>query len=337
MKNFLNIKSVNSGMVELLESFCVRYNLDSPIHHKYMIDERMSLKLWLKNIRNINEQFNREEFGIYLGNMITEQQIGIAAYMANSCNNLGEFLDHAPHYVKIWFNYIPLEVLSTDTQKIIHWDNPEYYKKGLFNPETDITNVFFTTVIFKRINQLIYPDNIVFSKIEFTQSKPHNTEIFEKFFRCPLIFNASANRIYLNHEVCEISVKKKDPILLNILQNQANRILNTIPDTESFNDLLSQNIIYAIHNNRTNIEYVAEKIGIPTRLLQYQLKKNGMNYSLKLTQVRKQLALKYLEDPALTIYDISLLLAYKEQASFNRAFKNWMGISPTKWRLNNHL
>ncbi|WP_146196688.1 helix-turn-helix domain-containing protein, partial [Acinetobacter stercoris] len=174
--------------------------------------------------------------------------------------------------------------------------------------------------------------NIIFSKIEFTQSKPNNTELFEKFFRCPLFFNAKTNRIYLDKANCETKINKQDPVLLEILKKQADRLILTIPATDSFSELLNENIIYSINRNRTNIEYVAERIGIPTRLLQYQLKRNGINYSKRLTDVRKELALQYLKNEELSILDISILLAYKEQASFNRAFKSWTGMSPSQWR-----
>ncbi|MDN5622625.1 MAG: AraC family transcriptional regulator, partial [Acinetobacter sp.] len=48
--------------------------------------------------------------------------------------------------------------------------------------------------------------------------------------------------------------------------------------------------------------------------------------------VRKGLALQYLEDGSLNINEISALLAYNEQSSFNRAFKTWFGMSPIQWR-----
>ncbi|WP_155769208.1 helix-turn-helix domain-containing protein, partial [Acinetobacter gerneri] len=40
----------------------------------------------------------------------------------------------------------------------------------------------------------------------------------------------------------------------------------------------------------------------------------------------------YLKNSDLSISQITNLLAYKEQPSFNRSFKLWTGLTPLEWR-----
>jgi AraC-like DNA-binding protein len=49
-------------------------------------------------------------------------------------------------------------------------------------------------------------------------------------------------------------------------------------------------------------------------------------------RVRKNLALKYLNDSRLSLLDIALMLGFTNQTSFHHAFKRWTGQSPGEFR-----
>jgi AraC-like DNA-binding protein len=49
-------------------------------------------------------------------------------------------------------------------------------------------------------------------------------------------------------------------------------------------------------------------------------------------EVRRQLAVRYIESPRLSITEIAFLLGYEDVSSFRRAFKKWTGKSPTQVR-----
>ena len=69
-----------------------------------------------------------------------------------------------------------------------------------------------------------------------------------------------------------------------------------------------------------------------SRKFQSKLKEHGYTFRERLNKVRRDLAFEYLEDNNLSILDISILLSYREQTSFIRAFKDWTGFSPLQYR-----
>ena len=77
---------------------------------------------------------------------------------------------------------------------------------------------------------------------------------------------------------------------------------------------------------------VAKKLNMSARTLHRKLKDKGRVYRDILRDVRKSMAIKYLDDAKLTLIEISYLLGYSEQSTFTRAFSNWFGKSPLRYR-----
>ncbi|SPL72670.1 HTH-type transcriptional regulator VirS [Acinetobacter stercoris] len=99
-----------------------------------------------------------------------------------------------------------------------------------------------------------------------------------------------------------------------------------------FIEELNQNIIKSISENKPSIQYVSQAMGISVRVLQNKLKLLDTSFVDELSMIRKNLAYKYLQNTNLSISEIAVLLAYKEQPSFNRSFKQWTGVTPLEWR-----
>jgi AraC-like DNA-binding protein len=51
-----------------------------------------------------------------------------------------------------------------------------------------------------------------------------------------------------------------------------------------------------------------------------------------LDEVRRDLALRYLGDPALTLADVAYMLGFSDQTTFHRAFVRWTGRPPGSYR-----
>ena len=77
---------------------------------------------------------------------------------------------------------------------------------------------------------------------------------------------------------------------------------------------------------------IAEALYMNTRTLQRRLKEAGTSYTKLLSQVRNDLAMKYIREKNLTLTEISFLLGFSEMSSFSLAVKKWTGKSPSEAR-----
>ncbi len=77
---------------------------------------------------------------------------------------------------------------------------------------------------------------------------------------------------------------------------------------------------------------LAELLAMSERNLTRQLEKNGTSYSALLAAVQSERACNFLRNPHLSVTEIAYRLGYSEPAAFTRAFRQWTGMSPLKWR-----
>lgn len=77
-----------------------------------------------------------------------------------------------------------------------------------------------------------------------------------------------------------------------------------------------------------NVSNVAEILAMSTSSLERQLNEEGTSYTAVLGELRRELAMQYLEDKTLGVGQIAWLLGYSEVSSFNHAFRRWTSRSP---------
>jgi AraC-like DNA-binding protein len=80
------------------------------------------------------------------------------------------------------------------------------------------------------------------------------------------------------------------------------------------------------------IERVARAAGTSVRTLQRRLSGLGMHYSQLVDEVRLEAALPLLGDPDNLVTEIAYDVGYSRPAHFTRAFKRWVGLTPSEYR-----
>ncbi|HET6538359.1 MAG TPA: AraC family transcriptional regulator ligand-binding domain-containing protein [Sphingopyxis sp.] len=76
----------------------------------------------------------------------------------------------------------------------------------------------------------------------------------------------------------------------------------------------------------------AKILGLAQRTMQRRLADEGTSFNTIVDAVRADLALKYVEQSALTLGQIAELLGYSEQSAFTRAFRRWHGGTAMSFR-----
>ncbi len=81
-----------------------------------------------------------------------------------------------------------------------------------------------------------------------------------------------------------------------------------------------------------SLEAVGHELGLSARTLQRRLRDERASYQTILADVRRDLAVHYLQSSDVSLAQIALLLGYEEPTSFQRAFTAWTGTTPTRFQ-----
>ncbi len=79
---------------------------------------------------------------------------------------------------------------------------------------------------------------------------------------------------------------------------------------------------------------VAREMAMSEATLHLKLAQRETSFNDLLNETRKELAQGYLAQRALSVTEIAFLLGFTDTSNFTRAFKRWMGTSPTLYRSN---
>jgi AraC-like DNA-binding protein len=88
---------------------------------------------------------------------------------------------------------------------------------------------------------------------------------------------------------------------------------------------------YLLEGNQS-LNQSAEILNMTTRELQRALAKEHTSFKKERSLARLEGALIELRDPELPLVEVATKLGYSEQSAFSRAFRFWMGISPSTYR-----
>ena len=91
-------------------------------------------------------------------------------------------------------------------------------------------------------------------------------------------------------------------------------------------------LLAMLPSGHSSIEVAASKLAMSPRTLQRHLAKESVSFQTILNGTRKELAQHYLSNSAISTGEISYLLGYQDSNSFQRAFKDWTGMTPGEYR-----
>jgi AraC-like DNA-binding protein len=332
MKSFLKIKSVRNSLTLLLDDFCKKHGLDSPKSFKSTFNDHIPFGEWLNKIKEISEQYPKEGLGLEIGALVQANHIGIVAYIAQSCDTFADYIEILSKYERLWFNYIPKKIDFDEDFFSISWEKPAYVKAGLYIKETSIVEEMQVSIIYHHLQQLMDSAENAFHRLDLAIPEPENIEKYTQLFNCPVYFNTEQTKIVFSNTLLKAKLKCYDPTLFEILSDHANILLKKMPKQDSLVELVNLSVIQALEHNNVQIHFVARSLNLTPRMLQRDLRDRGSSFKLILANARKNLAKKHLKNEKLAITEIAFLLAYKDQTSFNRAFRGWTGFSPSEWR-----
>ncbi|MCM2319564.1 AraC-type DNA-binding protein [Pseudomonas linyingensis] len=171
--------------------------------------------------------------------------------------------------------------------------------------------------------------------VNFTHEAPADLTVHRRIFGCKLEFGSEFNGI-----VCPAAdLDAANPLANEAMARHARRYLDSL-QTEDEHSLVfdvRKSIYLLLPMGRATIEQIAQTQGMNVRTLQRRLEEGGATFSELINGVRRDLVIRYLENPGYSLGRIADMLGYSMPSSFTRWFIAQFGMPPAAWRAQHNI
>ncbi|MFT4275894.1 MAG: AraC family transcriptional regulator [Rhodopseudomonas sp.] len=196
-------------------------------------------------------------------------------------------------------------------------------------PEPAIsTDVTFASIV--ELGRRGTRQHIVPRRIELT--RPRQIGELQRYFQCPIRFKAPANRLVLDTADLDRPFPGHNSDLLDMLTPALAAALGELKARSSVTEQVKIVLKRGLASGRPDLSDVASDLGMSERTLQRRITEEGVSFRELLVEARQEVGRRLLADPTIDIDEVACLLGYQDPSSFYRAFRDWEGITPNRWR-----
>lgn len=275
-------------------------------------------------------------FGLVMGKQTSPSHLGFSGLLADLSENLEQACHHLAKYEVL--NKYNIRGQSQFNQPLLG-DNDQIPPRGVLQfysitPYNDYNFFVIDSVIagwYKIITNLCNKNDVI-EKVCFEFSAPSYEHKYHEYFNCEVLFNQTNNFLVIKQEALSLPCKNSCSSTLNLLKRYADAELSKFELGQSFKEKVSRAIGPLLNGTTPTLERVAEQLNMAPWTVRRKLIDDNSNFQLTLNDTRKELAISYVCDTALTLGEIAYLLGFGSPTAFQRAFKRWTGIAPGQYR-----
>jgi AraC-like DNA-binding protein len=192
--------------------------------------------------------------------------------------------------------------------------------------------VEFVLGIFAVVGRSLSGGNENPDEVQFAYPPPTDPSAYERVFGCPVQWSRTRNALIVSTQRLDRKIAHITPSLALAMEQHAQKLLAELPKASTQSTRVREQILAALRIGPVSPEEVSRRLKISKRTLRRRLQQEGRSFSDLLSEVRRELAHRYLEDLNRSITEVAFLLGFEDPGAFPRAFRQWYGVSPTEYR-----
>jgi AraC-like DNA-binding protein len=325
----------SGGLMRLAYAYAIKEGLDvGPLLKKagltpQHIDDpalRLTVKSQIAFLNLVAGSVGDDLLGFHLAQDYDLREIGMLYYVMASSDTLGEALQRAARYSKMFNEGMQLKYQEQERLSITF----EYL--GVARHQ-DRHQIEFFMVSLARLVRQLSGSNLLPERVDAMHHRNRHHSPFKKFFGCEVAFGSGTDEIAFASTIRTTSLASADSYLNALLvaqceQSRANRLRPA-----ELRISLENEIAPLLPHGKAQAPAIARKLGMSQRTLARRLASEGLSFTVVLDELRRDLAKHYLNAAEAPITTIAWLLGYQEVSAFTHAFKRWTGKTPKQARM----
>jgi len=278
--------------------------------------------------RGISLNDSATPFSFLIAKHIKITSHGILGLAAMSADNLGEILELS--------KFFPLLMPGVEFNYSIHNGNVicEFNPIEELGIEAAASIVEIYVLIFLKFNFYL-AEPMHERRVFFSHKISYDKAVYYKHFGCYVEFECNTNRIIIPEQYLKISLISSDPSTLNFSKKYLEQGLKQLSKRNHWSEKVAKYWRKCAQESKFLIQdELAADFNITVRTLARKLNNENTSYQEVISSVRKGMAVVYLTETNMRIYEIALATGFKDTSTFNRAFKGWFKCTPSAYRNN---
>lgn len=289
-------------------------------------DGRVPFEQFVRLWELITETPGAEGFGFWLGKAVDVRGLGVVGYAMQHAPDVRTAFGCLARFGKLMNDVVSPHIEETAEHVIFRRAEPPRIARLA---PLAVTAPIGTITLLRQLAKA--PERLAV-EVAFQHAPPANADEYERVLGCPVRFNAPEVRVVLPRAVFDLPLIRPDAALFAYLERHAANLQARLQEQQSIASRVRELVVAAVRTGEPEQAQVARQLGMSERTLQRRLKDEGAMFAALVDEVRTDLAKMYLADDKLAVYEVAFLLGFSEPSAFNRAFKRWLGMSPSEYR-----
>jgi len=302
------------------------------ITRKQVEDEsvRLAVKGQIKFVELVADALHDDVLGFHLGCDYDLREIGLLYYVWNSSKLLGDAFRRAERYSSIVNEAVCLRVRGNGNDLALTYVGVKRL--------SDRHQMEFWVTSLVRICRQLTNRHLLPSRVRLVHRRNGGAALLERFLGCEVEFGADTDEVAFPETVKQLPVVCADPYLNKLLikycdearsHREAGRFTCRVAVENAIAPLLP--------HGKAGVGEIACQLGMSPRTLERRLRSEGLTFGGILSELRCDLARRYLREKDLPISKIAWLLGYRDAGGFTHAFKRWTGRTPREARAQENV
>lgn len=145
-------------------------------------------------------------------------------------------------------------------------------------------------------------------------------------------YTAGIAELHIARNLLDVPLHGADATLVEILKNHAEDLLQRVPSVDSLLYDVQRALSQGLERGQVSLALIAPPLGMSSRTLSRRLAELGTSFRGELDTMRRDLALRLVQDGHEPLGAIAERLGFDTPSGFLRAFRRWTGAAPSAFR-----
>jgi AraC-like DNA-binding protein len=265
-----------------------------------------------------------EDFGLRLSETRHPSNLGPVALAVRDASTLREALEAAVRYIPLHNEGMSLSLEPFGDQTIFRIEDVT----NSYSPNRH--SIELSVAIAHRLIRHLLGDVRRSLPVCFAHGAPNNPATHMRVFGSRVDFGRELHGIVLEDGDLDAPLPGGDAVMANHIRRYLEPML---AESSSSTSAKVRRLIYdLLASRRASADQVAGYLALNRRTLFRRLAEEGVTFSSIVSDVRSDLARRYVADRQLAASDVGRLLGFSEASAFSRWFRTEFGCTPLAWR-----